>query len=113
MTDMEPFLFAFVVGLTVCGVIGSTMELASGRKVAFAEPYVSPSHVLRSLAATAGAGPFMLINDALDARRQNRISTVALLSCGCTAIAWSLALGIVVLAIASWTIRLLGSGIPA
>lgn len=113
MTDMEPFLFAFVVGLTVCGVIGSTMELVSGRKVAFAEPYVSPSHVLRSLAATAGAGPFMLINDALDARRQNRISTVALLSCGCTAIAWSLALGIVVLAIASWTIRLLGSGIPA
>ncbi|TJV45186.1 MAG: hypothetical protein E5Y02_05515 [Mesorhizobium sp.] len=113
MTDMEPFLFAFVVGLTVCGVIGSTMELVSGRKVAFAEPYVSPSHVLRSLAATAGAGPFMLINDALDARRQNRISTVALLSCGCTAIAWSLALGIVVLAIASGTIRLLGSGIPA
>ncbi|TJV04321.1 MAG: hypothetical protein E5Y12_13170 [Mesorhizobium sp.] len=113
MTDMEPFLFAFVVGLTVCGLIGSTMELVSGRKVAFAEPYVSPSHVLRSLAATAGAGPFMLINDALDARRQNRISTVALLSCGCTAIAWSLALGIVVLAIASWTIRLLGSGIPA
>ncbi|MER8631722.1 hypothetical protein NKH55_18380 [Mesorhizobium opportunistum] len=113
MIDMEPFLFAFVVGLTVCGLIGSTMELVSGRKVAFAEPHVSPSHVLRSLAATAGAGPFMLINDALDARRQNRISTVALLSCGCTAIAWSLALGIVVLAIASWTIRLLGSGIPA
>ncbi|TPN48749.1 MULTISPECIES: hypothetical protein [unclassified Mesorhizobium] len=113
MTDMEPFLFAFVVGLTVCGLIGSTMELVSGRKVAFAEPYVSPSHVLRSLAATAGAGPFMLINDALDARRLNRISTVALLSCGCTAIAWSLALGVVVLAIASWTIRLLGSGIPA
>ncbi|AEH89128.1 MULTISPECIES: DUF6949 family protein [Mesorhizobium] len=113
MTDMEPFLFAFVVGLTVCGLIGSTMELVSGRKVAFAEPYVSASHVLRSLAATAGAGPFMLVNDALDARRQNRISTVALLSCGCTAIAWSLALGIVVLAIASWTIRLLGSGIPA
>ncbi|ESY69620.1 MULTISPECIES: hypothetical protein [Mesorhizobium] len=113
MTEMEPFLFAFVVGLTVCGLIGSTMELVSGRKVAFAEPYVSPSHVLRSLAAAAGAGPFMLVNDALDARRQNRISTVALLSCGCTAIAWSLALGIVVLAIASWTIRLLGSGIPA
>jgi len=53
----------------------------------------------------------MLVNDALDARRENRISTMALLSCGCTAIAWSLALGIVVLAIASWTIGLLGSGI--
>ncbi|TJX53045.1 MAG: hypothetical protein E5W21_17225 [Mesorhizobium sp.] len=108
MAQMELLLFAFVVGLTVCGLTGSTMELVSGRKVAFAEPYVSPSHVLRSLAATAGAGPFMLVNEALDARRQNRISTVALLSCGCTAIAWSLALGIVVLAIASWAVRLLG-----
>lgn len=113
MAEMELFLFAFVVGLTVCGVTGSTMELVSGRKVAFAEPYVSPSHVLRSLAATACAGPFMLVNDALDARRERRISTLALLSCGCTATAWSLALGIVVLAIASRAIDLLGSQIPA
>ena len=67
--------------------------------------------VLRSLAATAGAGPFMLVNDALDARREKRISTMALLSCGCTAIAWSLALGIVVLDIASWPLGLLGSGV--
>ncbi|QKC71847.1 hypothetical protein EB815_23875 [Mesorhizobium loti] len=111
MAQMELFLFAFLVGLTVCGLTGSAMELISGRKVAFTEPYVSPSHVLRSLAATAGAGPFMLVNDALDARREGRISTVALLSCGCTAIAWSLALGIVTLAIASWMISLLGSGI--
>ncbi|UVK45105.1 hypothetical protein BPNPMPFG_000603 [Mesorhizobium sp. AR07] len=110
---LELTLFAFVVGLTACGLAGSTMELVSGRKVAFAEPYVSPSHVLRSLLATACAGPFMLVNDALDARRARRISTVALMSCGCTAIAWVLALGIVVLAIASWTIGLLGSNLPA
>jgi hypothetical protein len=113
MAGLELFLFAFVVGLTVCGVTGSTMELVSGRKVAFAEPYVSASHVLRSLAVTACAGPFMLVNDALDARSERRISAVALLSCGCTAMAWALALGIVVLAIASWSIGLLGSGIPA
>ncbi|TGQ72858.1 MAG: hypothetical protein E5V49_18260 [Mesorhizobium sp.] len=113
MASLELTLFAFVVGLTTCGLVGSMMELLSGRKVAFVEPYVSPSHVLRSLAATAGAGPFMLLNDALDAQRQRRISMVALLSCGCTAIAWSLALGVVVLAIASWVVRLLGSGLPA
>ncbi|MBN9221625.1 MAG: hypothetical protein J0I79_27090 [Mesorhizobium sp.] len=113
MAEMELFLFAFVVGLTVCGITGSTMELVSGRKIAFAEPYVSASHVLRSLAATACAGPFMLVNDALDARRERRISTLALLSCGCTAMAWSLALGIVVLAVASGAIDLLGSQIPA
>jgi hypothetical protein len=32
---------------------------------------------------------------------------LALISCGCTAIAWALALGIVVLAIASWATGLL------
>ncbi|WP_032901397.1 DUF6949 family protein [Mesorhizobium ciceri] len=113
MGPLELTLFAFVVGLTACGLAGSAMELASGRKVAFTEPYVSPSHVLRSLLATACAGPFMLVNDAIDARRQRRISRLALMSCGCTAIAWTLALGVVVLAIASWTVRLLGSELPA
>jgi hypothetical protein len=113
MGPLELTLFAFLVGLTACGLAGSAMELVSGRKVAFAEPYVSPSHVLRSLLATACAGPFMLVNDAIDARRERRISKIALMSCGCTAIAWVLALGVVVLAIASWTIRLLGSELPA
>lgn len=113
MALLELTLFAFLVGLTVCGLAGSMMELVLGRKVAFAEPYVSTSHVLRSLLATACAGPFMLVNDALDARRERRISTLALMSCGCTAVAWALALGVVVLAIASWTVGLLGSSLPA
>ncbi|MER8462581.1 hypothetical protein [Mesorhizobium sp. M1396] len=108
MGPLELALFAFVVGLTACGLAGSAMELVSGRKVAFTEPFVSPSHILRSLLATACAGPFMLVNDAIDARRERRISMIAPMSCGCTAIAWALALGVVVLAIASWTIRLLG-----
>ncbi len=86
------------------------MELISGRRLAFAEPYVSSTRILRSLAATACAGPFMLANEALDARREGRISTLALLSCGCTAVAWALALGIVLVAIASWATGLLVSG---
>lgn len=114
---MDPailFLYAFAVGLTACGLVGSAMELISGRRLAFAEPYVSPTHVLRSLAATACAGPFMLTNDALRAQREGRISTLALLSCGCTAIGWALALGIVLIAVASWATGLLGSAyLPA
>ena len=102
-------LYAFAVGLTACGLAGSAMELVSGRKLAFAEPYVSPAHILRSFAATACAGPFMLVNEALAARREGRIGTLALLSCGCTAVAWALALGVVLIAIASWTTGLLGS----
>lgn len=113
MISLAPTLVAFVVGLTACGLVGSMMESISGRKLAFAEPYVSPSHVLRSLVTTACAGPFMLLNDALDARRDGRISMMMLMSCACTAIAWTVALGVVVLAIASWAVRLLGSGLPA
>ncbi|UDL90969.1 hypothetical protein LGH82_06710 [Mesorhizobium sp. PAMC28654] len=114
MGSMVLVLFAFSVGLTVCGLAGSAMELITGRKVAFAEPYVSPAHMLRSLAATACAGPFMLVNDALDARRNRRISTTMMISCGCTATIWALALGVVLIAIASWATVPLGSaGFPA
>ncbi|WP_430708735.1 DUF6949 family protein [Mesorhizobium vachelliae] len=112
LVNMDPIvlvLYAFAVGVTACGLAGSAMELLSGRRLAFAEPYVSPVHILRSLAATACAGPFMLANEALAARREGRIGTMALLSCGCTAIAWALALGVVLIAIASWATANLGS----
>jgi hypothetical protein len=86
--------FAFLTGLTACGLVGTTMELACGRRLAFAEPYIAPGHVARSLAAAAFAGPFMLVNDALAARRERRISRLALLSCLCTSVLWALALGV-------------------
>lgn len=84
------------------------MELALGRKLAFAEPYVSPSHVLRSLCVTSVAGPFMLCNEALFAYRESRISLVALVSCACTALVWTLALGAVMIAVLQKTAGLLG-----
>ena len=102
MSPAELVVFAFAVGLTACGLAGSAMELISGRRLAFVEPFVSPAHILRSLAATACGGPFMLANDALDARREGRISILMLRSCGCTVIAWALALGVVLITIASW-----------
>ncbi|WP_352883094.1 hypothetical protein [Mesorhizobium sp. M0910] len=86
------------------------MELIAGRKLAFVQPYVSSKHMLRSLAATACAGPLMFANEALDAWRERRISVLGLISCGCMATIWALALGMVVIAIASWAASLLGSG---
>lgn len=109
MDPAEHILFAFMVGLTASGLAGSAMELISGRRLAFVEPYVSPVHILRSLAATACAGPLMFANEALDARRQGRISAPALISCGCTATIWALALGVVLIDIASQAGTLLGS----
>jgi hypothetical protein len=114
MGQIEQVAFNFMVGLTACGLAGSAMELIAGRRLAFVEPYVSPAHMLRSLAVTACAGPLMFTNDALDAWRDGRISRLALISCGCTATIWALALGVAVSDIASRAGTLLGSAhIPA
>jgi len=87
--------FALLAGLTFCGVLGSAMELATRQRLSFREPFVSPHHIVRSLAAAAAAGPFMLINDALEAWRSGRVSTLFLLSCAASALGWALATGIV------------------
>ncbi|MER9055022.1 hypothetical protein [Mesorhizobium sp. M0213] len=110
MGPVEQIIFSFMAGLTACGLAGSAMELIAGRKLAFVQPYVSSKHMLRSLAATACAGPLMFANEALDAWRERRISVLGLISCGCMATIWALALGMVVIAIASWAASLLGSG---
>lgn len=110
MGPVEQIIFSFMAGLTACGLAGSAMELIAGRRLAFVQPYVSSKHMLRSLAATACAGPLMFANEALDAWRERRISVLGLISCGCTATIWALAPGMVVIAIASWAASLLGSG---
>jgi hypothetical protein len=108
MEPVAPIAFAFLVGLTACGLAGSVMELASGCRLAFGEPYVSASHIARSLAATAVAGPFMLCNDALSAYRENRLSALVLGSCTCTAFLWCLSLGVVLIGVARGVIAPLG-----
>lgn len=101
---MHPLLltaFAFVTGLTAGGLVSTPMELLCGRRLAFAEPFISSSHLARSLAATAFAGPFMLVNEAVAAHSARNISRLSLLSCLCTAMLWALALGVVLLELAA------------
>lgn len=107
MTALQLGAFAFLVGLTLCGLAGSVMELVSGRRLAFAAPYVTPAHVVRSLAMTVAVGPFMLVNDALDAHREERLSTAGLGSCMFTAVIWLMALGVVTITVASVAASLL------
>ena len=92
--------FALMAGITVSGIFGSLMELATGRTLSFSEPYVSSRRILRSIAAAACAGPMMLANDAIFARRQGAISALYLGFCVCTALVWATALGIVAIGLA-------------
>ena len=100
MQAVELICFAFLTGLTLCGLAGSTMELVAGRRLSFADPFVSPGHIPRSLAIAAAAGPFMLANDALDAWRSGDVSMLTLISCVLTSAGWALATGVVAIDLA-------------
>lgn len=101
MTLVQAVCFAFVAGLTLSGLVGSVMQIATGLPLSFAEPYVSSRHLLRSLVSTASAGPFMLGNDALAAWRGGRSSWLVLASCLLTAFIWALSIGILAVDLAA------------
>ena len=93
--------FAFLAGLTACGIAASLCELLGGQQVRFAEPFVSGAHRERSAAVMIAAGPFMLVNDAKAAWRNGAISTFTFALCGMAAVFWLTASGLVLLALAS------------
>ncbi|MEQ1954364.1 DUF6949 family protein [Mesorhizobium yinganensis] len=101
MGGIMEMAFALMAGVTVSGIAGSLMELATGRTLSFSEPYVSPRRILRSIVSAVCAGPMMLANDALFARRQKAISGLYLGFCVCTALVWAIALGIVAIGLAA------------
>lgn len=96
MDAVTTFALAFLTGLTVAGLSGSAMELLWSRRLSLQAPFVQQGHLLRSLAASAAAGSFMLANDALGAFRAGRIGWAALgVSLSISGV-WVLATGIVV-----------------
>lgn len=97
MDDPEIIVFAFLVGLVVNGLAGTFIEWRTGRPASFAGPLFAPERPLRSLAVSTAAGPWMLLNDALNARRERTIGRFALFSCFATSLFWTLATGIVLL----------------
>ena len=92
--------FEHAVGLTVFGLAGSLVEIACGQRLTLNEPLVSRTRPLRSLGLTSLAGPFMLANDAVEARRQGRIGRPVLFACLAIAASWSFAAGVLVVALA-------------
>jgi hypothetical protein len=97
MNDPEIIVFAFLVGLVINGLAGTLIELRTGRPASFAAPLFAPERPLRSLALSTAAGPWMLVNDAINARRERTIGRFVLFSCFATSIFWTLAMGIVLL----------------
>lgn len=101
MSGLTASMFAFVTGVTLAGLSASLMQIATGRAVGFIEPFVSSRMIARSLLAALAAGPMMLGNDALNARREGRVGLGALSVACAVAVLWASATGIVVLEVAS------------
>ncbi len=87
--------FAFTVGLTIAGLSGALIELISGRRLSFAQPFVSRERFAVSLLSTVLVGPYMLVNDALEAQRSGQSSMFMLAACLTTASVWLTAAGVV------------------
>ena len=97
MHGVELAAFAFLVGITVAGLSGSVMELITGCQLSFRSPYVSAEHIGRSLRNSVLAGPLMLANEAITARRAGEVSLGGLACCAVAAILWASATGVLVL----------------
>ena len=98
MNGMQLVLFAWLTGLTVTGTVSAMAEAALARPVTFWPPFVSRTRLFRSLVFTAFAGPAMMLNDALDARRGHGLPGAVLAAVVIVVNLWALALGIVALA---------------
>ena len=105
MDMLWAFGFAFMVGLTVCGLSGTLMEIASGTRLRMAEPFVSGRRPGLSLLASMAAGPFMLLNDAVAAQREGRIGPRGLAAAFATASVWTLSMGILTTELALLIVR--------
>lgn len=100
MTGVWIVSFVFVSGLVAGGVVGVLLEMWSGRRLAFAEPFVTMRRPVRSLALAALAGPFMLFNEALDAFRARRVGWTTVGSSAALSLTWAFLTGIVVVDVA-------------
>lgn len=96
MDEIAAFALAFLTGLTVAGLSGSAMELACGQRLSLSAPFVTHRRIVRSLAASAAAGPLMLANEALDAFHAGRIGRAGFGASLVASGVWMLATGIVV-----------------
>ena len=100
--------YALAAGLTLCGLVGTLAEISSGRRLGFRPPFVVKEHFARSLALTVGAGPFMLVNEALAARRAGLINASVLTMWSALSVVWAMAAGVLIVELALIAATLLG-----
>jgi hypothetical protein len=88
---------AVAAGLTFCGLLGSAIESMSGSRLSLGAPFVSSDNICRSLVLVLLAGPFMTLNEAVVAVREERIGQFGFAGVVGFCLAWAGAMGVFVL----------------
>lgn len=102
MTYVEGISFTFLAGVTVFGLLGSLLEILAHERLSFRPPFSSADHPTRSIFSPALAGPLMLMNDALSAKADKRISGVEFAACLLVSLLWTCAMGVAMLELAKY-----------
>ena len=100
MDQIATVAFVFLVGVTLCGFSGSLFELTTGARLSFGSPFFEQLHRVQFVLAVITAGPFMLCNDAVEAREAGRVSLLPFIGCALTALTWAMANGVLISATA-------------
>lgn len=108
MIQIAMFAYALAVGLTLAGIVATLVELTNGRRIGFRPPFITADRFALSLALTVVAGPAMIANEAIAARREGVIEWPVLGICLTIAVAWCTATGILLVDLALALSRLLG-----
>lgn len=96
MDDWQLYVFACLSGIVVAGLTASLCELLYDRPASFRQLAGNGSRRRFIWAFVVTAGPFMLLNDVMDARRGGRIGAISLIAAVATALMWASASGIVI-----------------
>jgi hypothetical protein len=97
MDAVAAVAFALAAGLTFSGLAGTAIEMIAGRELSLGEPFVSVDNISRSLVLVLLAGPFMTLNDALAAVREERIDWPTFAGIVGLCLIWLAAIGVFVL----------------
>jgi hypothetical protein len=102
--------FAFLAGLTACGLAATTMEIVAGVRLSLGEPFVSSTNLCRSAVLVLLAGPYMVANEALVANRRGDIDAMTLVVILAFCCLWLFAAGVLIVGLVSSRDHLIGCG---
>jgi hypothetical protein len=94
MPDAALFAYAYLVGSAFSGLIGAAAELRAGAEAGMRPPFLSQSHIFRSLGLTLAAGSYLLVSELRAARGKGQVSFPIVLAGMMFASIWALATGI-------------------